>query len=112
MRWACFRQKKIEGPFVYPPVAADLEAGKNAALDQAINRRGVHAQYFGNFADSKESRELFHLLPPDPFNSCATSDEMIRIHPNGSKRHLDVNALSQIFQRFGRAAAPPMRKLP
>ena len=75
MRWACFRQKKIEGPLVYPPVAADLEARKNAALDQAINRRGVHAQYFGNFADSEKFRELFHSLPPGPFIECATSDD-------------------------------------
>ena len=42
-----------------------------------MDRRGVHAQCFGDLADSKKSRELFHLLPPDPLKEYATSDDLI-----------------------------------
>ena len=59
-------------------MAADLEPGKHAALDEAIYRRRVHTQYLGNLADGKNSLD-FVLPRPSLFHQPTTSDIATRI---------------------------------
>ena len=60
------RQPFIERRPVNPPAAADLEAGQFAALYQAIDGCGMHAQYIGDLGDSEDTPE-FPMLNRTPF---------------------------------------------
>jgi hypothetical protein len=60
------RQPFIERRPVDPPAAADLEAGELAALYQAIDGSGMHAQYIGDLGNSENTPE-FPMLDPTPF---------------------------------------------
>jgi hypothetical protein len=85
-------------------MAADLNPRKYAALDQAIDCRGVHAQYFGHLVDGKNPLE-FVFSGPSPFHKLTTSDIATQIGlkrrdwhlPNGDTRRPATNALSQLF---------------
>ncbi len=60
------RQPLVERRPVNPPAPADLEAGQLAALYQAIDGSGMHAQYIGDLGDSENTTE-FPMLDPTPF---------------------------------------------
>ena len=59
-------QPFIERRPVDPPAAADLEAGQFAALYQAIDGSGMHAQYIGDLGDGENAPE-FPMLNRTPF---------------------------------------------
>jgi hypothetical protein len=60
------RQPFVERRPVNPPAAADLEAGQFAPLYQAIDGRGMHAQYIGDLGDRENTPE-FPVLNRTPF---------------------------------------------
>jgi hypothetical protein len=59
------RQPQIQRGSVNSPSTAYFEPWKCAAIDQAIDCRGVHAQYFGNLADGENVLE-FRAPNPSP----------------------------------------------
>jgi hypothetical protein len=69
---ALFRQPEVERGFTNPPGIAYLESGNNAALDEAINRYGMHAQNFGNLGDGKKTPK-FRFPDRDPFHTSTRS---------------------------------------
>ena len=71
------RQPQIERGSVNSPSTAYLEPWKCAAIDHAIDCRGVHAQYFGNLADGENILE-FRPLHPSPVHQLTSA---IQISP-------------------------------
>jgi hypothetical protein len=67
-----FRQPVVEGGSANSPGIANLEAGNNAALDEAINRYGMHPQYFGNLGHRQKGPK-FRFPDRDPFHTGAPS---------------------------------------
>jgi hypothetical protein len=71
------RQPQIERGSVNSPCTAYLEPWKCAAIDHAIDCRGMHAQYFGNLADGENILE-FRPLRPNPVHQLTSA---IQISP-------------------------------
>jgi hypothetical protein len=98
------RQPQIERGAVNSPSTAYLEPWKCAAIDHAIDCRGVHAQYFGNLADGQNILEFrpFNPSPVHQLTSAIQKFSQISLRGNSLEPRtvepISVSGLSQILR--------------